>query len=75
MQINKSNKAYKSNNNNFSNSENSIKNIIEGKSGHINCVEYIKYEINNSDDINDNVNIYDNNTRSFNKKSEKKIKN
>ena len=72
LQINKSNKAYKSNNNNFSNSENSIKNIIEGKSGHINCEEYIKYEINNSDDINDNVNIYDNNTRSFNKKSEKK---
>ena len=72
LQINKSNKAYKSNNNNFSNSENSIKNIIEGKSGHINCVEYIKYEINNSDDINDNVNIYDNNTRSLNKKSEKK---
>ena len=63
------NKTYKSNknNNNISNSENSIKiNIIEENKEKILNDECIKYELTSSDGINDNVNIYDNNNKSFN---------
>ena len=63
------NKTYKSNknNNNISNSENSIKiNIIEENKEKIINDECIKYELTSSEGINDNVNIYDNNNKSFN---------
>ena len=70
--LNETNKTFKiinyNSNNNISNSESSIKkNIIEeNKEKMINNDECIKYEITNSDGINDHVNIYDNNNMSYN---------